>query len=174
MRSSRYPRTPSSLGGCDVGRCCLWAPRDHLLYETAKRKYELQSSFTCRMLGGEAGGAAQSCWHLCVTAVPNPGVAEAVLADLELSPTRLCLSTAAAGRDRNVEGWWEVFCGCGVGLRVEAESCEKSSERIQTEHRLHAGAEGGSAGGSCFPSCLLTSAARSGAAFGVSAPRRQC
>lgn len=42
-----------------------------------------------------------------------------------------------------MEGWWEVFCGCGLGLRVKAESCEKSSERIQTEHRLRAGAEGG-------------------------------
>lgn len=49
-----------------------------------------------------------------------------------------------------MEGWWEVFCGCGVGLRVEAESCEKSSEQIQTEHRLHAGAEGGLQGGAAF------------------------
>lgn len=32
-----------------------------------------------------------------------------------------------------MEGWWEVLCGRGVGLRVKAESCEKSSERIQTK-----------------------------------------
>lgn len=47
----------------------------------------------------EAAGIPGSALHR------SPGMAEAALAHLELSPTR---STAAVGGERSVEGWWEV------------------------------------------------------------------
>lgn len=75
----------------------------------------------------------------------SPGMAEAALAHLELSPTR---STAAVGGGEK-RGGMVGGGGCGVGLRGRAEQCGKSSERIQSERRLRAGEGGGSAGRGC-------------------------